>query len=547
MTKGLTPQIRRSIWGCRGQMLGAGAFARVPRACMRKAGAQSSRTPNQTPSTPKKIAKTPIYIPGSSPFSSKTPPRASSRASLWPNNSVSHSPRHPAAARRYSHPSADNPRSNLVAHRHALTRVTTVCRVNTSLRTAAPPARHDHLKTFQYGADNRLQTIQITKDGEAAKITQLHNAAGQRVFKSEPQTAQTLPNETQLGTGFVAWLKTNFSWLYATAQTNASLGTAFTYADTGGGAGGIPSWAILGEYDNGSASGTGRIEYIWLPTEDGSAIPVAMFRGSRYYQIHSDHLGTPRLITDDQAKPVWQWAYSAFGDNKPTGLLKTTTNPNNAITNQPGLLQVTAPMEFSLRFPGQYADSETGQFYNYFRNYQATQGRYTQNDPIGLLGGSNRTLYGNANALSSTDPLGLWSLEVGIFGGLGGNITIGKDPATGQKFGIFQFGYGIGGGAMYDPNGGLPKNLTTSSCEEETFIGGFGKAGVAGPGAALDVVSATGGINWTSGRPYGGVDWFTPSYGTKWGVKAEASGGIQFGKVGKPTNLNKCTCPGSRG
>ena len=166
---------------------------------------------------------------------------------------------------------------------------------------------------------------------------------------------------------------------------------------------------------------------------------------------------------------------------------------------------------------------------------------------LGWMGGLNRFSYGDANALRNTDPIGLWSLEVGIFGGLGGNITVGKDSATGQKFGIFQFGYGIGGGAMYDPNGGLPKNIITSSCEEEAFVGGFGKAGIAGPGVALDVVSATGGINWNSGRPYGGVDWFTPSYGTKWGVKAEASGGIQFGKIGKPINSNKCTCPGSRG
>jgi RHS repeat-associated protein len=60
-----------------------------------------------------------------------------------------------------------------------------------------------------------------------------------------------------------------------------------------------------------------------------------------------------------------------------------------------------------LRFPGQYADSETGLFYNYFRTYDPRiRGGYIQPDPIGLDGGWNRTLYSNANPLSFTDPTG---------------------------------------------------------------------------------------------------------------------------------------------
>lgn len=261
----------------------------------------------------------------------------------------------------------------------------------------------DGLRSFEYNAENRLDKVQITQSGEAAKISYLHNAAGQRVFKSEPQSAQTLPNETELGTTFVDWLRRNFQWLYAQAQTNATLGTSYSYGE-----GQIPSWAVLGEYGNGGATSTGRTEYIWLPTDDGNAIPIAMFRGNRYFNIHSDHLGTPRLVTDDTAKPTWQWAYSAFGDNKPTGILKATTNPNSAITNQPVLLVATNPgAVLNLRFPGQYADSETGLFYNYFRTYQPNQGRYTQNDPIGLDGGANRFGYVEGNPLTMTDPEGL--------------------------------------------------------------------------------------------------------------------------------------------
>ena len=252
-------------------------------------------------------------------------------------------------------------------------------------------------------AANRLSEVRILKDGEAASIKYFTNAQGQQVFKSEPKPDQYLPDQSQLGTGFIAWLKTNFGWLYAQAQTDASLGSAYMYAD-----GRLPSWAVLGEYDNGSASGTGRTEYIWLPTEDGSAVPVGMFRNSKFFAIHSDHLGTPRLMTDSLNKPVWQWPYSAFGNNRPTGVLKPTTSATGAFTNQPNLLATQNPAAIlDLRFPGQMADEETGLFYNYFRTYQPNQGRYTQNDPIGLEGGLNRFGYVTANPVSKSDPTGL--------------------------------------------------------------------------------------------------------------------------------------------
>jgi RHS repeat-associated protein len=185
--------------------------------------------------------------------------------------------------------------------------------------------------------------------------------------------------------------------------------------------GSIPSWAILGEYGNGGANSTGRTEYLWLPTQDGQAIPVGLYRGGKLYAIQSDHLGTPRLMLDNTNQPSWQWPYSAFGDNAPTGILKPTTSAASAFTSLPPsgsvttatLLATSAPTQVNnLRFPGQYADSETGLFYNYFRSYQAAQGRYTQNDPIGLAGGLNRFGYVGSNSLMYMDPLGLWELPL---------------------------------------------------------------------------------------------------------------------------------------
>ena len=166
--------------------------------------------------------------------------------------------------------------------------------------------------------------------------------------------------------------------------------------------------ALLGEYDNGSAVGRGRMEYIWLPTEDGNAIPIALYRNAKFFAIHTDHLGTPRLVTDQDNKPVWQWPYSAFGQAKPTGVLKATPNPKAAIMN-PVLLKATNPQqELNFGFPGWYRDPETNTFYNHQRDaVSALLGRYYQMDPIGLAGGLNRPGYANQNPLSFIDPLGL--------------------------------------------------------------------------------------------------------------------------------------------
>jgi RHS repeat-associated protein len=245
--------------------------------------------------------------------------------------------------------------------------------------------------------------VQVGDADEASKVTYLHNAAGQRVFKSEPQVAQTAPSEAQLGSDFITWLKKNFGWLFAQDQQNATLGQSYVYGD-----GPINSYNLLGEYGNGGTKSTGRLEYIYLPTETGTAQLIGLYKNNRFYAVHTDHLGTPRSITDDTNKVVWQWAYSAFGDNKPTGILKATTNPKAAITNQPKLLTATSPIiTMNLRFPGQYWDDESRLSYNYFRNYQANQGRYTQPDPLGLDVGDNRFGYVDADPLNWFDPFGL--------------------------------------------------------------------------------------------------------------------------------------------
>jgi len=81
------------------------------------------------------------------------------------------------------------------------------------------------LRTFEYDAAQRLAKVKVFKSGEAASVSYEYNAFGQRVFKSEYEAEQKLPRRTDLGPGFINWLKAGFGWLYADARRDASIGT----------------------------------------------------------------------------------------------------------------------------------------------------------------------------------------------------------------------------------------------------------------------------------------------------------------------------------
>jgi RHS repeat-associated protein len=66
----------------------------------------------------------------------------------------------------------------------------------------------------------------------------------------------------------------------------------------------------------------------------------------------------------------------------------------------------------NIRYPGQYFDSETGLFQNYFRDLDPATGRYVESDPIGQQGGINTYAYVDSNPIDNLDPFGLCKVEL---------------------------------------------------------------------------------------------------------------------------------------
>jgi RHS repeat-associated protein len=161
--------------------------------------------------------------------------------------------------------------------------------------------------------------------------------------------------------------------------------------------GGATTWylwdgdRLLGEYE-----GSGRkVRYAYA--QGFAPVQVAYKNGTSedVYDVHSDDLDTPRLLTDSSGLPVWRASYEAFGR------AHVSTDPDGSVVTPP------PTFDFNIRFPGQYYDAESGLHDNRFRTYDPGTGRYISADPIGLRGGINTYGYVGANPLRWIDRYGL--------------------------------------------------------------------------------------------------------------------------------------------
>lgn len=141
---------------------------------------------------------------------------------------------------------------------------------------------------------------------------------------------------------------------------------------------------MLGEY--GALAADVKAETIWLNPEVsepglsfggddgvGGYAPLAVASGAggaTLTWVHGNHLGVPIATTGGAGNAVTPTGYTVVG------------------------------------FPGQ-TQTLGDLYYNRYRDYDPTLGRYIQADPIGLEGGANPYAYAGNNPLRWTDPLGL--------------------------------------------------------------------------------------------------------------------------------------------
>ncbi len=205
-------------------------------------------------------------------------------------------------------------------------------------------------------------------------------------------------------------------------------------------------WNLLGTYEF-----AGGAEYVELSSGDRKKIAADAIRftevpsgggatGGTYF-IHTDQLGTPRQVSDDQQTIVWRWDSAPFGDSA------ADEDPDGDLTK----------FTLNLRFPGQYFDAESGLYYNYFRTYDPTIGRYIESDPVGLNGGLNIFGYVNGSPMGYSDPLGLCKVEAScnlLSAGpiLGSNVShcfiVVTEPGGGSSY--FRGGPSSSGGTLLD-------------------------------------------------------------------------------------------------
>ncbi|MFB9636609.1 DUF6531 domain-containing protein [Streptomyces spiralis] len=109
---------------------------------------------------------------------------------------------------------------------------------------------------------------------------------------------------------------------------------------------------------------------------------------ARFHAVVTDSVGTPTELVSPSGDLVWQRRTGLWGTRLPAPDERAPT------------------VDCPLRFPGQYADPETGLHYNLHRYYDPELARYITADPLGLEPAHNPYAY-VANALGWTDPLGL--------------------------------------------------------------------------------------------------------------------------------------------
>ena len=211
------------------------------------------------------------------------------------------------------------------------------------------------VQNYFYDLHDQLVKAEIfKKDGSKETWAYTYDALGRRIGKGRLKTSQEVSDDLEEETGFV-W---DGSHLLQEVHPDGRYTYIYTDPD---------SYEPLAQVHN------------WT-NEEGES------RQQTHY-FHCDQIGIPREMTDEDGNLLW------FGNYTGWGKLKSETN-------------ISGTAHHPFRLQNQYCDRETGLHYNFFRYYEPDAGRFVNQDPIGLFGGSNFYMFA-FNISRWLDPLGL--------------------------------------------------------------------------------------------------------------------------------------------
>jgi len=273
----------------------------------------------------------------------------------------------------------------------------------------------------------------------------------------------------------------------------------------------------LGDY---AANGARLQETLWLDDQ-----PVAVLTGpgpGTPLYVHADHLNAPRVLTDTANRIVWRWDGDAFG----VGLANEDPDGDGVM------------VKYSLRFPGQHYDGESGLHDNYFRGYDPRTGRYTGFDLIGLGGGANGYAYVGGNPLSRIDPLGLAWDDPGNASVYPADYNTPKEPSVSSltpcEMKWLNNNYGMVGGFITDAFN-LQQYLPSSPSFKQSVETGV-EVGVVKGGLTKGVGTAGKAFSITGMQVWGAISSIT--------LEAVGSGFASFATTAKALASKHCSCGG---
>jgi RHS repeat-associated protein len=159
--------------------------------------------------------------------------------------------------------------------------------------------------------------------------------------------------------------------------------------------------------------------------------------GTRY--TTSDHLGTPRVVTNSSAGVVSRHDYKPFGEEVGSGIGGRTTG-----------MGYDASDSLRQKFTSYERDTETGLDFAQARYYASAQGRFTSVDPLGASAtpedpqSFNRYSYGLNSPYKFIDPSGMSAIDYayrndGAVGGEGARLVVLRLAVWGLPYLIVYF------------------------------------------------------------------------------------------------------------